>query len=354
VFVQVQADAKKHGMTIQPVMSFDPTIDGVATASLLQDVNIVKHAKQTVPAASLTPSKESLGSINPPDPAGTLTINSPVLTSGGFAPAPSKPGSAGLQTGTVADQAVKPSSVPGAGFAPPAPPTKTLRGKLPPGSGERQTTARAAPPPPVAGEPATGGFAPPRPTSTQAGGPPAVGRGKLPDLTSVAVVQIGAGKYPWGATIRLDAAAGKPGHAGLCSFVIHHTLRNQGGSATGPFVTQWQTGTRPAGNRQARPALAAGAIRQESDVIALQPGRNHLTLVIDSSGRIAEANEHNNRFELSIDLRGDCAGRTRTQPEASTNRGERTDTVEPATSEPDGRLSLPARPQGVQRSDVNK
>ncbi len=151
-----------------------------------------------------------------------------------------------------------------------------------------------------------------------------------PDLQAEARLRVAGQAVQWGATatIRDDL--------GACDALLNYTLLNSGGSASGPFMVQW---TGPPGSRPiSKAALAPGAKRPETQSLKLSAGLNRLTLVLDPANGVAESNEDNNRYTLSIRVDGAC-GKT-LQPAA---------TLKPApTLQPSSTLQpAPVRPSST-------
>lgn len=133
------------------------------------------------------------------------------------------------------------------------------------------------------------------------------------DLISGTSLLVGGKKTPWGKTVTLDATAARTRNmngSGVCEFAIRHSVRNVGLSPSGAFDTQWRnTATHGTTGRSWLP-LAAGKQRAETDLLALKPGLNTLSLQIDPMHRAHETNRTNNHYTLAVNLTGQCGTST--------------------------------------------
>jgi len=127
-----------------------------------------------------------------------------------------------------------------------------------------------------------------------------------PDLQAEARLQVAGQTVQWGATATIQD------DLGACDALLNYTLLNGGDSASGPFMVQW---TGPPGSRPiSKATLAPKGKRLETQTLKLSAGLNRLTLVLDPANGVAEGNEENNRYTLSIQVNGACGKTLRPAP----------------------------------------
>jgi hypothetical protein len=92
---------------------------------------------------------------------------------------------------------------------------------------------------------------------------------------------------------------------GDCQAIAETRVHNSGTAASGPFESTWQVrGMRVASGLF--PGITPGGSDTQRAMLALQPGMNLLELAIDSSGRVTETNEGNNRHRFAVTVSGEC------------------------------------------------
>jgi hypothetical protein len=128
----------------------------------------------------------------------------------------------------------------------------------------------------------------------------------LPDITSLPQLMVGQVPASWGGLVNVDAQQAFSAQNGICQFVVQHTARNAGLSATGSFDSEWHNNLVPGSwSRFWKPVSASGQ-DTEKDLVSMKPGMNILQLALDSTGKVQESNEGNNQFRLRVNLTGSC------------------------------------------------
>lgn len=129
-----------------------------------------------------------------------------------------------------------------------------------------------------------------------------------PDITSEGGVVVAGKATAWRGMIAAEAKDAIRVAGGQCEFPVQYIVRNIGLSPTGPFGSLWQN-TPPTGtfSRSWLP-LAPGGTSKQTDLVMLKPGLNLLRLTLDNAKQVAESNEGNNEFQVSVSLNGICGG----------------------------------------------
>lgn len=134
---------------------------------------------------------------------------------------------------------------------------------------------------------------------------PAAGAG-LPDITSGPNITVGTQATQWGGIVAVNAAEARRMHDGVCDFAIRHTAHNNGASATGTFGRRWTNSNVSGSWDMIYPPIPPNGTLERVDTLPLKPGRNVLYLTLDSGNAVAESNENNNLFQVTVDLNGVC------------------------------------------------
>lgn len=187
--------------------------------------------------------------------------------------------------------------------------------KMLPSSASQMLTILAEPPPKVSlkdqrGQNVTqipGGPVLPPAAQGQAAGqnlPPA--QVQLPDLTSRPMVGVAGKPVPWGGTVAIKSDQARARANGRCLVAFEHFVRNAGGAATGAFKRRWRNdATAGSASGVYQPVAPAKFVRR-IDTLELSPGTNHLRLALDSMNQVAESDEGNNLFDVTVQVAGDC------------------------------------------------
>jgi hypothetical protein len=131
------------------------------------------------------------------------------------------------------------------------------------------------------------------------------------DLSELANFSIGGRTASWGSTVTVGGAAGTPVAGGGCRIPVRHFVRNTGPGESGPFTTEWRSSGIRGQVTTSRESLGRGEFRQEMDDVVLIGPVNTLTLVLDPGNQVAESDESNNRYSVTIQLSGTCGARSR-------------------------------------------
>lgn len=164
----------------------------------------------------------------------------------------------------------------------------------------------------------------------------------LPDLTS-GVRAVVAGKHSGasGAMLALPDTDARVSANGVCQVAFEHEIRNVGAADSPASDRRWTRDGTPGSLVAATPAIAAGAAVTRIDTIGLRPGVNKLRLQLDPLGQIAEVNEANNDFVLTVSVSGLCAGVAPSSPQAAATDSMPT-SQDGAASAAQRRLRLPS------------
>ena len=274
LFLQMQAENKAYGFghfiyNLLPAQ-FAHQIDGLSTPLMTYDTGTSK-----IKAKLNQPVQKEMNLQNPADPISQQFKVADDITRQGM--------TIGQRT-TLAPQAMAAAANAGESAAPMQAMSHQQSGSLP-GYRKPVTLTQTGTVSPITAQPRLKVAAVPR-----------------PDLQAEARLQVAGQTVQWGATaiIRDDL--------GVCDALLSYTLLNSGGSASGPFMLQWMgpPGSRPV----SKAALAPGAKRTETQTLNLFARLNQLSLVLDPSNGLAESNEGNNRYTLTIRVDGSC-GKTR-------------------------------------------
>ncbi len=127
------------------------------------------------------------------------------------------------------------------------------------------------------------------------------------DVTSKDEITIGGKTAPWGGTITLDETDAHSVSNGHCAYRVSYGLVNQGPVATSPpFWNRTRAGTKVV-TQQSNLQLAAG---EERDILTdayIDAGTHTVELSLDDDDQVAESDETNNRFSLTVTVGGSCS-----------------------------------------------
>ncbi|NGP54472.1 CARDB domain-containing protein [Thioalkalivibrio sp. XN8] len=129
-----------------------------------------------------------------------------------------------------------------------------------------------------------------------------------PDITALPPVAIGTQIAQWADEIVLtdqDASATTPRG---CQYRFAYTAVNAGAADAGPSVGRLRDGQGVTLHQQPGMAMAAGAQRKVNGMLTLAPGQHLLGLGLDDDQKVAESNEGNNVFRLSVMVPESCGG----------------------------------------------
>jgi hypothetical protein len=87
---------------------------------------------------------------------------------------------------------------------------------------------------------------------------------------------------------------------------FEHFVRNAGGAATGAFKRRWHNDATAGSASGVYQPVAPAQFMRRVDTLELLPGTNHLRLALDSMNQVAESDEGNNLFEVTVQIAGDC------------------------------------------------
>jgi hypothetical protein len=195
--------------------------------------------------------------------------------------------------------------------------------KMLPSSASAMLTILAEPPPKVSlkdqrnhpvTEPPGGPILPPAALGKTAGQdlPPA--QIQLPDITSRPMVGVAGKPVTWGSTAAINSAQARAKANGRCLVTFEHFVRNAGSAPTGAFKRRWHNDATAGSASGVYQSVAPAQFVRRVDTLELLPGTNHLRLALDSSNQVAEADENNNLFDVTVQLAGDCGdAETKTQ-----------------------------------------
>jgi hypothetical protein len=300
LYSELDADAKKYELDKKTVMSWEPSIDGVEVPTLAANMgSALMNQMNTIPVDSI---KNKLGGVNPPDPAGKLSVGKMAIESGSLTtvPAPQalenakdKAGGQSAKPAAGANLAAKPLGaagvLPGAAGAP----TKTLSGELPPGFGAAGSKLGSGQAQAVA---------------------PIIVQSSPPDITSDPNIRIGLQTALWGSTVAVDASKARRQNNGICEFAIQHVARNQGKTSSAAFSRQWTNRNVPGSWVMDYSPIPAGGAVERVDTLPLKPGMNELHLNLDYTSKVVELTETNNKFQVNINVIGNCGAGMARQP----------------------------------------
>jgi hypothetical protein len=140
----------------------------------------------------------------------------------------------------------------------------------------------------------------------------------MPDLTSSKRLVINGGTTVlWGSVLSVDATQAKAASQGRCRFEFDSRLQNIGNQPSGAFIARWsdsRTGT--VSSRQI-PSIAPGGTQTPHDQVELTPGKHLLTLELDDTHQVTEANETNNTFKITLNVTGNCHQETSSERRAN-------------------------------------
>lgn len=101
-----------------------------------------------------------------------------------------------------------------------------------------------------------------------------------------------------------------------CMFEASYITRNTGkGDASIKFVNILKRNGKLV-RRNTVSQLKSKAKKQHKFLLSLESGENHLELILDSSGKVDESQEKNNKISSSIKISGRCAGKQRAEKKA--------------------------------------
>ena len=136
---------------------------------------------------------------------------------------------------------------------------------------------------------------------------------KLPDITSRKGMTIGGavggagGKFvSFGDTVVLTDADSFLQSGGQCAFNISYNMVNIGSAPTAPVFKNRIRSDGTVVTIQSNLSLNAGQSRQINTQAYLAPGQHALTLSLDDDHAVNESNEGNNKFGVTVMLRGAC------------------------------------------------
>jgi hypothetical protein len=155
-------------------------------------------------------------------------------------------------------------------------------------------------------EPPGGLILPPAAAGKAAGSDLPVTQLKLPDITSRPMVGIAGRPVPWGGTAAIKSNQARSQANGRCLVAFEHFVHNAGATATGTFRRRWRNDATNGSASGAYQPVAAAQFVRRIDTLELLPGTNHLRLALDSMSQVAEGDESNNLFEVTVQLAGDC------------------------------------------------
>ncbi|MHC3993825.1 hypothetical protein ACXWTF_03295 [Thiomicrolovo sp. ZZH C-3] len=115
----------------------------------------------------------------------------------------------------------------------------------------------------------------------------------------------------WGRSVTLGAEHALSRANGTCRFRVEYTLQNRGEGSSGAYYRRWENrNLKGRAAEQRMNGLAAGTSRKVTETVDLVPGTNRLSLTLNSRGKSSEQQ----RYELTVNLTGNCAGRGGTAP----------------------------------------
>jgi hypothetical protein len=127
-----------------------------------------------------------------------------------------------------------------------------------------------------------------------------------PDITSNGKVVVAGKSSAWRGMIVVDAKNAARVSGGQCEFPVQYTVRNAGISPTGPFGSLWQNNPPTGSFSRSWMPIAPGSASTQTDLVMLKPGQNVLRLALDNEKQVAESNEGNNMFQLTVNVTGIC------------------------------------------------
>jgi hypothetical protein len=132
-----------------------------------------------------------------------------------------------------------------------------------------------------------------------------IGEDALPDIASLAGIEIGGVRGQWGGIIGVSEDEASFTENGKCVFHYHFELSNIGSAQTGDFDYRLNAGSWSY-TAEHTGIGAGGSVRAEGR-IALAPGRHKVVIKLDNYENITESDEVNNvPFALRVDVDGEC------------------------------------------------
>jgi hypothetical protein len=132
-----------------------------------------------------------------------------------------------------------------------------------------------------------------------------IGEDALPDIASLAGIEIGGVRGQWGGIIGVSEDEASFTENGKCVFHYHFELSNIGSAQTGDFDYRLNAGSWSY-TAEHTGIGAGGSVRAEGR-IALAPGRHKVVIKLDNNENITESDEVNNvPFALRVDVDGEC------------------------------------------------
>lgn len=145
-----------------------------------------------------------------------------------------------------------------------------------------------------------------------------IGEGALPDIASLAGIEIGGVRGQWGGFIRVSAADAAYVDNGKCVFHYGLGLYNGGGVPAEKFDYRLNAGGWS--HTAEHPGIGAGGSVKAEGKITLAPGRHKVVIKLDSGGSVTESDEVNNvPFALRVDVDGECNSPEANEPILANN-----------------------------------